>query len=124
MTDDLCHLCDYHNLVNEARDAGAETWRAPPDEYGVSVFVIPPGVKPNVRLQRDNTYGSQRKAWYNEIPEECECGEEVQLKHPPSGWQPEDAATAAPEPEPESEPEPVFIPPTPRGPQREALSLV
>jgi hypothetical protein len=108
---DLCHLCDYHEIVNEARDLGGETWTVP-DEFGTHVFIIPKGQPAAVSLNRDGTYGSQRKAWFNEIPEHCECGEKVRLKHPLSSWKP-DAAQVDPEPVPRFEPE-----------EREVLSLV
>jgi hypothetical protein len=101
---DLCHLCDYNTMVNEARDQGGETWREQ-DEYGINVFVIPKGQQPDVHLHRDGTFGSQRKAWFNEIPDKCECGKKVKLKHPPSDWKPS-AAPAVVEPD-EPEPEPV-----------------
>jgi hypothetical protein len=92
---DLCLLCDYRTLVNEARDQGSETWLVP-DEYGVNVFIIPQGQKARVCLERDGTYGSQRKAWYCEIPEECECEEGVKLKHPSSSWKPDETELEPP----------------------------
>jgi hypothetical protein len=106
---DLCLLCDYRTVVNEARDLGSETWLVT-DQYGVSVFVIPQGQKARVRLERDGTYGVQRKVWYHEIPEECECEEHVKLKHPASSWKPDEAE---PEPPPRVEVE-----------ERSAISLV
>ena len=112
---DLCHLCDYHTTVNEARERGDETWRTDNDPYGVNVFVIPKGQKPDIALRRDGTIGPQRVAWYNEIPERCECGERVKLKHPASSWKP-DVTEVAPDPS-----LPMFEPTVE---ERERLSLV
>jgi hypothetical protein len=56
---------------------GGKVYVEDPDEYGVSIYVIPKGAKPDIKLRRDGTVGPQRKLWLNEIPDKCTCGEEV-----------------------------------------------
>lgn len=86
-----CNLCDYRTIVNEARERGDETWLlADQGSYGVSLFVIPKGATPDLRVRRDDTYGPQRKVWFDAIQSSCACGEDVALAHPPSTWKPDD----------------------------------
>jgi hypothetical protein len=133
-----CNLCSYRELTNEARDEGADVWLAEQEPYGFNMFVIPKDTKPDLRLHRDETYGPQRKAWFNEIPETCECGEHVKVKHPPSIWKPDESALTPEPPEPEHslelpEPPDEVVPLelaartgsiTPKPPKRVALSLL
>ena len=95
-----CNLCGYRTEVNEAQDQGAETWLEEQEPYGFNLFVVPKGAAADLRLRRDNTYGPQRKAWFNEMPEKCACSEHVKLARPASAWKP-DITPAKPEPEPE-----------------------
>lgn len=101
-----CNLCDCRTLINEARDQGAETWIAEQEPYGFNLFVIPKGEAQDFRLRRDDTYGPQRKAWFNKIPKKCECDQRVKLKHEESTWKPVATALALEE-EPLVEDEPI-----------------
>lgn len=109
--DDLCLLCDFRSLANEAKARADEVYADDSHEFGVHVFIIPKGEKPDVRLRWDQSFGPQRKAWYCEIPEKCSCGSKVPLKQ---------ALTWKPDPSEKKVEEPVFDP----AETRERLSLL
>lgn len=99
---EICLRCDFRKLVNEAKDNGDEVY-ADFKRFGVDVFVIPKGSKPEVHPDpSDGTIGPQRKLWICELPEECVCGDDEPLRYELT-WVPPPPEPPAPPPEELSE---------------------
>lgn len=78
MSDRLCNLCLYQNIVTRARRSKKTVTLMPATlSVGVNVFVHPVDVD-ITQLEGIETPGSENRvlyfaAWFMEIPEECAC---------------------------------------------------